>query len=322
MGEVVGAIVDAKRRSDISRVLRLRPFTNRSKLLELGDRRGALGLATPSAASGGGRKEAALVKDPTFDFYVNTIERLVARDVFRKDASTLVLAAAANDRDAIDALGFTNVTFSNVDPRLSAADFAPHAMRSDDAQQLALEDEAFDQVIIANALHHCRSPHRALLEMYRVAGRAALAFENRDSLLMRIASRFSFAQEFEHEAVYFNEMKFGGVDNTDIPNHIYRWTEREVEKTINSFRPEFKPRFHYFYGLRTPAARLKKGGSFLHWVSARTAFLGVRMLTVAVPSQSNLFAFCIEKSNDIWPWIRVVEGKYRFNEEWARKRFG
>jgi hypothetical protein len=29
----------------------------------------------------------------------------------------------------------------------------------------------------------------------------------------------------------------GGVDNTNIPNFVYRWTEREVLKLMNSYKP-------------------------------------------------------------------------------------
>ncbi len=50
-------------------------------------------------------------------------------------------------------------------------------------------------------LHHCGSPHRALLEMYRVARKAAVVFEARDSLMMRSAVALGFTNDFELEAV-------------------------------------------------------------------------------------------------------------------------
>jgi hypothetical protein len=257
----------------------------------------------------------------TIDFYKNTIQKLIDRNVLSVDASTLVLAAGINDYQAIRELGFADVTFSNVDPRLSADDFTPYKLTYYDAQQIDALDQAFAQIIIANALHHCRSPHRALIEMYRVANRAILCFENRDSSVMRLAARFGMAQEYEYEAVYGNDMKFGGVDNSEIPNYIYRWTERELHKTVATFAPEVVPKLHYFYGLRTPAARLARMNSPVKALVARGAVLGMRAFTAVFPSQSNLFAFCIEKSRETWPWIRSEGESFHFNEDWARRRF-
>ena len=49
--------------------------------------------------------------------------------------------------------------------------------------------------------HHCHSPHRGLLEMYRVARRGVLAFEPRDTRLVRLGVRLGFGQEYEIAAV-------------------------------------------------------------------------------------------------------------------------
>jgi ubiquinone/menaquinone biosynthesis C-methylase UbiE len=257
----------------------------------------------------------------TLGFYTETLRRLVDAGVFSPNASTLVLAAGLNDRNALADLGFTDVTFSNVDPRLSEADFAPHALTHHHAERIELPDNAVEQIIIANALHHCRSPHRALLEMYRVARRATLAFENRDSALLRLAARFGLVQDYEYDAVVGSGMKYGGVNNSEIPNYVYRWREREIHKTIASFAPELKPRLHYFYSLRSPEDRLRYMQSPLKAMMVRTVFLGVRTLTWMFPSQANLFAFCVEKRDETWPWIRRDAEGYTFNETWARERF-
>jgi SAM-dependent methyltransferase len=259
--------------------------------------------------------------DETLDFYKNTVQKLVEQNNFCTDAPTLVLAAGNNDYKVMRALEFSNVTFSNVDPRLSEEDFAPYHLTYYDAQNIAAPDNSFAQIIIANALHHCRSPHRALVEMYRVAGRGILCFENRDSALIRLAARFGMAQQYECEAVYGNAMKFGGVDNSAIPNYVYRWTEREIHKTVSTFAPEVKPYINYFYGLRTPAYRLTKMNSPIKAYAALGAMWGVRMITTLFPSQSNLFAFFVMKSRENWPWIRNDGENYQFNETWARQRF-
>jgi ubiquinone/menaquinone biosynthesis C-methylase UbiE len=54
-------------------------------------------------------------------------------------------------------------------------EFAPFSWSFQDAEQLSFEDEAFDYVFVHAGLHHCASPHRALLEMYRVARRGIMA---------------------------------------------------------------------------------------------------------------------------------------------------
>ena len=38
-------------------------------------------------------------------------------------------------------------------------------------RSFGFEDGAFDFVVVHQGLHHCHSPHRGLLEMYRVARR-------------------------------------------------------------------------------------------------------------------------------------------------------
>jgi ubiquinone/menaquinone biosynthesis C-methylase UbiE len=44
-----------------------------------------------------------------------------------------------------------------------------------DAENLSYDDRAFDLVVVHAGLHPCYSPHRALLEMYRVARRCVVA---------------------------------------------------------------------------------------------------------------------------------------------------
>ncbi|WP_422281189.1 methyltransferase domain-containing protein [Bradyrhizobium sp.] len=74
---------------------------------------------------------------------------------------------------------------------------------------MSYDDESFDAVIVDAGLHHCHSPHRALLEMYRVARKCAVAFEARDSLLMRAAIRAGLTEEFERSAISADRMRAG-----------------------------------------------------------------------------------------------------------------
>lgn len=190
------------------------------------------------------------------DFYAQTVRQLLSVGVLRREMRVLVACGGDLDRDVLSGLGFQNVTFSNLDPRLAADQFAPFAWAYQDVEALTFPDGAFDFAIVHNGLHHCHSPHRALLELYRVARGGVLVFEPRDSALVRLGIRLSVGQRYEVASVSHNGLSAGGVGNSQIPNFIYRWTEREVEKTILSYAPYGEPRFQYMYALRVPWGRL------------------------------------------------------------------
>jgi hypothetical protein len=95
--------------------------------------------------------------------------------------------------------------------------------------------------------------------MYRVARKAAIAFESRDSLLMRAAVKLGFTMDYETDSITADGK--GGVAESGIPNFVYRWTEREVWKLIATFDPSRKPRIEFFYDMRIPIQRLTRSGN-------------------------------------------------------------
>jgi hypothetical protein len=58
------------------------------------------------------------------------------------------------------------------------------------------------------------------------------------------------SEVYEYSAVKNDDG--GGVDNTNVPNFVYRWTEREVLKLINFYRPlnKYKIYFDYDYDFK------------------------------------------------------------------------
>jgi len=224
-------------------------------------------------------------------FYERVLRSLLDRGLVQRDWRVLVAAGGAVDRDAFAAAGFTDVTITNVSP-------GPGEERQD-AESLTYDDDSFDLAVISAGLHHCASPHRALLELYRVARRGVLALEARDSALMRLAQRAGVVDEYELTAVADNTFASGGVRNSQIPNFVYRWTEREVEKTIASAHPERRHRFVYFRELELPVSVLELGGRG-HW---RHAAAPLRLVTRVFPRQANLFAFAVLR-RDLQPWMR------------------
>jgi SAM-dependent methyltransferase len=239
------------------------------------------------------------------DFYSDLLTRLVAQGRLDPAARTLVVAGDEVDREALRAAGFTNATISNLEG--DAASLAPYEWARLDAEALDLADDSYAQVIDHMGLHHCASPHRALLEMYRVAASAVLVIENRDSLLTRLATRLGLARDYEFEAVRDAGYSGGGARNSAVPNHVYRWTEREVAKTIASADPAHAVDITYFCDLRFPEERIgeARGLKRLAFAAARGP---VRLLARAFPAQANVFAFLVDKGGRrLRPWMESAD---------------
>lgn len=256
--------------------------------------------------------------DARIEFYQNTIDKWIVN----KDALILIVGGGETDRSVFYSLGFTNVTISNLDERLTGHEFAPYQWSYQKAEQLSYDDNAFDFVVVHAALHHCESPHRALLEMYRVAKIGAIAFESRDSLLMRFLEKVNLTPSYEHIAVYYNDGKFGGVNNTEIPNYIYRWTERDIEKTIYTYAPYAKHEFDYQYGNDIPSSAALEQKGLWKRIIISTIKPFYQLFTILFPTQQNLFAFYVHKpdiSQDLYDWLKLKDGSIVFNYQWAKQ---
>lgn len=256
-------------------------------------------------------------------FYLNTVNELI-KD---KKSSILICGGGELDKSIFNKLGFINVTISNLDTRMKKDLYLPFQWKFENAENLSLKDNSFDFVIIHAAIHHASSPHKVVTEMYRVASKGILAFENRDSFTMKLLEKFNLTQTFEHAAVYFNNCIYGGMNNTEIPNYIYRWTEREIEKTIKSYAPYFEHNFKYKYGTAFPCSPELENRGKLKWIILKIAQPFFFFFAKIFPRQQNLFAFYIEKPNitngRIFPWLKYdkKENKIKFNKEWASKKY-
>src|SRR5882757_7817644 len=255
------------------------------------------------------------------DFYSETLRRLLKDGWLGLDSSVLVVCGEGYDRDVFLALGFRRVTISNLDSKINRDDgseFAPYAWSLQDVESLGFEDGAFDFVVVHQGLHHCHSPHRGLLEMYRVARLGVLAFEPRDTRLVRLGVRLGFGQEYEIAAVAENGLRAGGVGNSATPNFIYRWTEREIEKTIHTFSPAGRAGFRYFSALRVPEERMRSMKNRLVAGSLRALLPVVRLFAKMFPRQSNCFAFAVTKVGELHPWMVDEE---TVDAEWVEQRY-
>lgn len=259
-----------------------------------------------------------------FHFARSVLEQLLKEGVLQREVSMLAVCAGEAEKELFSSLGFTNVTLSGLYEGGDAGALEPFAWSVQDAQNLTFDDESFDFCFVSDGIHHCASPHRAILEMYRVSREGILVFDSRDSVLMRLANALNLSPVYELEAVVFNDFERGGVDNTHVPNHIYRLTEREFKKTIRSYHPIGKHRFRFFYGLNLPyeQADLRK----TNWkrIAIRLAEPFVKLGTRLFKRQCNSFAMIALKPrlpDDLWPWLELEEGTITFKRDYARKKF-
>ena len=141
-----------------------------------------------------------------------------------------------------------------------------------------------------------------------------VAIEARDSALMRLATRFSMADTFELTAVIAQGFETGGLDNTSIPNHVYRWTEAEVVKTLRSYDPTGEVRTEFRYGLRLPTDGATGRRRRLAGQLARPALAAV---TAVFKRQCNQLAIIVRRPTGLYPWLHTVDGRIEFDPGYA-----
>ena len=154
--------------------------------------------------------------------------------------------------------------------------------------------------------------------MYRVSRYGVIVFEPCDNLVTRLGVRLGLGQEYELAAVAGTGCAYGGQRNTPIPNYVYRWTPREIEKTIYSYAPFGRHQFRYFYRLRVPWYRSQMlSNRLLDWVFRLFTPLG-NLVTAVYPRAANNFAFVVLKPNlpdGLHPWLEDHDGAVELNAD-------
>lgn len=250
---------------------------------------------------------------------IDTIEKL------------LVIGGSWQDAELLLSAGFKNVTLSNFCPEIEGC--ARPGLRDKvsllaiDAEQIDLQDGSFDLVFAHEVLHHCRSPHRALCEMLRVASKHVVLLEPNDSFAMRALTRAGLSFPYEIFSVVYHEYEAGGVRDSCVPNFIYRWNKNEVHKTVSSYLAEYKFVVHAYpyWDFNVDDEELSRRTETR--ISAITSVIGAKRflailramqvvfnLIPIVRRQGNKFSCCIEKSAGLQPWLVVKsEGGIAFH---------
>jgi len=257
-------------------------------------------------------------------FVESVLTKLLRDDVLRKSDTILTVCAGIAERNLFQKLEFGDVFITNLDERMHADQFRPFHWQREDAQRLSFPDASFDVAFVSDGLHHCRSPHLALLEMYRVSRRAVIVVESRDSMVMRLANRIGLSPEYELESVVDHDFAYEGVDNTPIPNFIYRWTETEFKKVLKSFDPLGKHNFRFFYALNLPYEIATRKKSRLKLWALYLASPLAKVVALFFRRQCNSFAMVAIKPNipaDLWPWLEQEGEQIMFNRAYAARHF-
>ena len=254
-------------------------------------------------------------------FYMNTISECLDKQLVGLDESILVVGGGKSDRNVFFECGFKNVTISNLDYHAGHKDYSPFSLEYQDAEMLTFEDDKFDWVFTHAVLHHCGSPHKALCEMLRVSKKGVGVFESRDSNLIKLGLKFGLVPEYEIEPSVISGGKFGGYRNTPVPNYVYRWTEREVRKTVNTFIPHYHHEFNFFYGLTVPTQRMSMSKKVLKRVVAKIAVVVLPVFRTIFPKQCNHFAFIVSKKGKLQPWLKFNNDEYSFDTEYAKDEY-
>ena len=245
------------------------------------------------------------------------VERYLETCKVDRGEPVLVLGGGQEDLDVLTACGFKQIVMSNIDsPDLAL-----------DAENIALADNSYPVVFAHAVLHHCRSPHKAVGEMVRIASQHVLFLEPNDSWALRLLVRLNLSFPYELAAVAAHEYREGGMRNGSIPNYIYRWTGHEVEKCVAAYHPERRiiVRAHPYWDFYvneyellnrkethvTKLAETLGPRNFIRLLHAAQAMLNVLPLLRA---QGNKF-FCAISKGELQPWIEAREGQVFLKRE-------
>ncbi|HET6178194.1 MAG TPA: methyltransferase domain-containing protein [Candidatus Sulfotelmatobacter sp.] len=253
--------------------------------------------------------------------------------------STLIVGGSLEDIKVLRSLGFQRMTLSNFQP-VSQSMIPPEYGPGIDAvcadvEDMDLPDNSYDFVIAHEVLHHCRSPHIALLEMLRVCRRHVVILEPNDSLFMSTLVKLKLSLPYELTAVVHHNFESGGVRDSCVPNFLYRWSRNDVFKTVSSFIPELQFKVHAepYWDFNIDGAALARRKQtrlgiltkilgpegFLRTIRAIQPILNSLPL---IHGQGNKFFCCIEKKQELKPWLDWEGNEIVFNRKFVAGRNG
>jgi len=212
---------------------------------------------------------------------------------------------------------YENVYFSGMDLRHDV--HGENTPKFENAEALSYPDNSFDYAVMCAAIHHTSLPNKVITELYRVSKKGFLVIEAKDSFLMRIAGKLGLTEGYE----VAGNFKAHGVNGTDIPNFIFRWTEREVEKTIFSFAPHVTHRFQYRYYSNYPDGH---GFGVMDRILCKLLKPVYHLFVLLLPKQQNSMAFYVRKPSvpeDLKPWLYFDKenNEIKVDRDWIKTKY-
>jgi SAM-dependent methyltransferase len=251
--------------------------------------------------------------------FLSVLQRCIEKTGIDVNENVLIIGGTQEDADSLSFCGFHHITLSNI-----------HGVRHDpnslpviavDAEDIKLPDNSYDVIFFHEVIHHCRSPHRALCEMLRVAKRRVLMMEPNDSAFMRLLCSLRFSFPYEIFAVVNNDYERGGVRNSQIPNFIFRWNAWAVLQLTSAFMAEYKPQIYadpywdFNANEKSLADRKQTKIGLITGIIGARNFLrilhGMQWVLNRVPmlrNEGNKFFCSIEKSSKLQPWLKLDSG--------------
>lgn len=235
---------------------------------------------------------------------LRTLERHLELCNVDKSQQVLVIGGSQDDLEILDACGFKETVLSNITGDVAI-----------DAENIGLPDNSYPIVFAHAVLHHCRSPHKAVGEMVRVSRQHVFFVEPNDSWAMRFLTRLNLSFPYELAAVAAHQYLHGGMRDGPIPNYIYRWTAREVEKSVAAYHPErhlqiraypywdfYVNEYELLARKESRVAALAKKLGAGNFISCLHLSQSVLNLWSPLRSQGNKFICSVSKAQ-LHPWI-------------------
>jgi ubiquinone/menaquinone biosynthesis C-methylase UbiE len=247
------------------------------------------------------------------------------------EASVLVIGGLESDYRLLSRAGFRNIIVSNIEEIYldNTTNSSDHKTIALDAEDLSLPDQSYDIVFAYEVLHHCRSPHRALCEMVRVAKHAVIFCEPNDSFLMRLLINLRLSFPYEIPAVIDNDFKKGGVRDSCIPNYIYRFNKNEVVKVISSYLAEYQTEiFAYSYWdliideneivlrKQTKIGAISKVIGTHRFIKILNSLAVILNYLPLIGEQGNKMLCLIPKTYKLKPWLIKESDDVQFNKNY------
>jgi ubiquinone/menaquinone biosynthesis C-methylase UbiE len=226
-----------------------------------------------------------------FEFYQNQVLKFL-----NKNKSILVLGASSEEANLFYKLHYKKIILSNIDlAQLKETEkYKFKKIKIDFRNLFKIKNNSYDFVVVHASIHHTSRPHNIILEMYRIAKYGVLIIESNDSFIMRLSVELNFSEDFEVSAL--NENTFvGGVDGSNIPNYVYRWTEREIKKLFYSYQPDKK--INIFFNYQNNIFNKNLSNNLIKKIIISFSYIFLKIIFFLFPKQQNLMSIYVDKKN-------------------------